>query len=50
MDNRDQELRNERVVPRGCEPPHVEQVLTPAELEREVLYAGETTADSSVDG
>ena len=26
--------------PRGYQPPHVEQVVTPAELEREVLYAG----------
>ena len=26
--------------PHGYEPPGVEQVLTPAELEREVLYAG----------
>jgi hypothetical protein len=47
MDNRDQELRNhERVVPDGYEPPRVERVLTPAELEREVLYAGDQTADT----
>ena len=26
--------------PHGYEPPGVEQVLTPADLEREVLYAG----------
>jgi hypothetical protein len=25
----------------GYEPPRVERVLTPAELEREILYAGE---------
>lgn len=29
--------------PHGYEPPQVEQVLTPADLEREVLYAGEPT-------
>ncbi len=47
MDSRDQELRDhERVMPGGYEPPRVEQVLTPAELEREVLYAGEPTAES----
>jgi hypothetical protein len=28
----------------GYEPPRVESVLTPAELEREVLYAGATDA------
>jgi hypothetical protein len=27
--------------PYGYEPPGVERVLTPAELEREILYAGE---------
>ena len=27
--------------PHGYEPPRVEQVLTPAELEREALYAGD---------
>ena len=27
--------------PHGYEPPGVEQVLTPAELEREILYAGQ---------
>jgi hypothetical protein len=26
--------------PSGYEPPRVERVLTPAELEREILYAG----------
>jgi hypothetical protein len=29
--------------PATYEPPRVERVLTPAELEREVLYAGEPT-------
>jgi hypothetical protein len=29
----------------GYEPPRVEKVLTPAELEREVLYAGGPSAD-----
>ena len=44
-DGRDRELRHrERVMPGGYEPPRVEQVLTPAELEREVLYAGDPTA------
>jgi hypothetical protein len=48
MGNRNQELENhECVVPCGYEPPRVERVLTPAELEREVLYAGDTTADGS---
>lgn len=32
-------------APSVYEPPKVEQVLTPAELEREILYAGVTTAD-----
>ena len=30
----------ERRVEAGYEPPRVEKVLTPAELEREILYAG----------
>ena len=30
----------------GYEPPRVERVLTPAELEQEILYAGDTTADA----
>ena len=43
MDNRDQDLKNrELLAPRDYEPPRVEQVLTPTELEREVLYAGDT--------
>ena len=40
---------SERVSARvgsATKPPRVEQVLTPAELEREVLYAGFTTADT----
>ena len=28
------------------EPPRVERVLTVAELEHEILYAGDTTADA----
>jgi hypothetical protein len=36
---------DDREASRGgrYEPPRVERVLTPAELEREVLYAGDTT-------
>jgi hypothetical protein len=30
----------ERRIEAGYEPPRVEKVLTPAELERETLYAG----------
>ena len=30
----------------GYEPPKVEQVLTPTELEQEIRYAGATTADT----
>jgi hypothetical protein len=30
------------------EPPRVERVLTPAELEREILYAGGTDASTDV--
>ena len=42
MDHRDREIENcEHLVPGGYEPPRVEQVLTPAELEREALYAGD---------
>jgi hypothetical protein len=33
----------ERLAPTGYEAPRVEQVLTPAEFEREVLYAGDAT-------
>jgi hypothetical protein len=32
------------------EPPRVEQALTPEDLEQEVLYAGEPTADETTDG
>jgi hypothetical protein len=47
MESRDREPKNRQLfVPRGYEPPRVEQVLTPAELEREVLYAGDATGDS----
>lgn len=31
--------------PGGYEPPKVAQVLTPAELEEEIRYAGDTTGD-----
>ncbi len=31
--------------PHGYEPPRVERVLTPADLEREVLYAGPPATD-----
>jgi hypothetical protein len=34
--------------PAGYEPPRVERVLTPAELEREVLYAGTAATPGSV--
>ena len=48
MDKPDQGAREqgERVEARGYEPPRVERVLTPAELEREVLYAGDTSAQA----
>jgi hypothetical protein len=36
MSDRDESLPE----PEGYEPPRVEQVLMPAELEREILYAG----------
>jgi hypothetical protein len=36
-----------RQDPVGYEPPRVERVLTPVELEREIVYAGQ---DTSVDG
>jgi hypothetical protein len=35
-----------RRVVEGYEPPRVEQVLAPVDLEREVLYAGEPSPDS----
>ena len=37
--------RPEVATEEGYEPPRVEQVLTPAELEQEVRYAGEATPD-----
>ena len=44
MDNPDREIEShDAVVPGGYESPRVEQVLTPADLEREILYAGEPT-------
>jgi hypothetical protein len=36
-----------RQDPGAYEPPRVERVLTPAELEQEIVYAGQ---DTSVDG
>jgi hypothetical protein len=36
----------ERSAP-GYEPPRVERVLGPADLDREVQYAGQVTADAS---
>jgi len=32
--------------PHGYEPPRVEQVLTPVELDHEILYAGQTQTDN----
>ena len=32
--------------PDGYEPPRVEQVLTPVELDHEILYAGQTATDN----
>ena len=41
MTNREQDVRDrpEGVRPAGYEPPRVERVLNPADLEREVMYA-----------
>jgi hypothetical protein len=36
----------EREPDTGYEPPLVERVLTPAELEREILYAGLPASDA----
>jgi hypothetical protein len=36
----------ERPIPPGYEPPRLERVLSPADLEREILYAGDETADT----
>jgi hypothetical protein len=42
--------RPERRTPPGYEPPRLERVLSPADLEREILYAGddETAADGEL--
>jgi len=40
MDNQDTELRDRSERPVGYEPPRVVRVLTPEDLEREILYAG----------
>ena len=42
MSDRDEALQGHVAY----EPPRVERVLTPAELEQEILYAGDTTADA----
>jgi hypothetical protein len=44
MENRQGQF-DDQEASRGSsyEPPRVERILTPAELEREVLYAGDTT-------
>lgn len=36
----------ERPISPGYEPPRLERVLSPADLEREILYAGDETADT----
>ena len=38
MSTQDERLRD---LPAGYEPPRVERVLTPAELEQEIVYAGQ---------
>jgi len=43
MSRRDDPLRD----PVSYEPPRIERVLTPAELEREILYAGVPTGQDS---
>jgi hypothetical protein len=44
LSNRDpKQVGSDRAV---YEPPRVERVLTPVELEHEILYAGDTTADA----
>ncbi len=42
METQGSQRVSERVPdrPRGYQPPAVEKVLTPADLEREILYAG----------
>jgi hypothetical protein len=40
----------ERRVPVGYEPPRVERVVAPAELEREILYAGVDDPSADSDG
>ena len=47
MDSPDQtalDQNGSRRAVAGYQPPRVERILTPAELEREVLYAGGPTA------
>jgi hypothetical protein len=47
--NQDQEVGDQLPsgrCPLGYEPPRVERVLAPADLEREVLYAGLVSADT----
>jgi hypothetical protein len=44
MDDQDRAIESrDELVPGGYESPRVEQVLTPDDFEREVLYAGEPT-------
>lgn len=40
----DEESGSER--PHGYEPPRVEQVLTPVELDHEILYAGQAPTET----
>jgi len=42
MDSRDHEVRDQLPLPSpsGYEPPQVVRVLTPEDLQREILYAG----------
>jgi hypothetical protein len=48
MNQQPQETPQEKEVPSGAyEAPQVESVLTPDELEREVLYAGAATVITS---
>jgi hypothetical protein len=54
MANKRRDLRNARLpeqppsepATEGYEPPGVERVLGPTELEQEILYAGDTSADA----
>ena len=39
--------QRDKLEPVEYEPPRVERVLSPAELEREILYAGDVSADAA---